>query len=294
MILCLACGRTHDGPGLHCPSCGAGPASVDGFPAFAPELAAAVEGFDPAAHAVLARSEDGHFWFQGRNRLIVERLLRHFPLARDYLEVGCGTGCVLQAVANAIPALRITGSEVLSAGLIYAAQRVPGARLLQMDARHLPFAQEFDVIAAYDVLEHIREDEAVLAQLHRALKPGGGLLLTVPQHGWLWSRQDEIAHHVRRYERGELEAKLRRSGFEIIYSTSFMAPLLPLVWWSRRGRGRGADIADREMAPGAVVNFVLGAVLCLERLILRFGVRLPVGSSRLVVASKSFKDVSHE
>jgi SAM-dependent methyltransferase len=59
------------------------------------------------------------------------------------------------------------------------------AVLFQMDARKIPFESEFDVIGAFDVLEHIEEDEKALAQIFHAVLPGGGLILTVPQHRFL-------------------------------------------------------------------------------------------------------------
>lgn len=290
MIRCLACGHEHDGGTFTCPHCGASPPLVDGFPAFAPTLAAEVEGFDPAAHAQLAQCERGHFWFEARNKLIVGAIARHFPSAGHYLEVGCGTGCVLQAVAGAFPALRISGSEVLTAGLAFAAQRVPRARLLQMDARRLPYTQAFDVIGAYDVIEHIAEDATVLAEFRRALRPGGGVVITVPQHGWLWSTQDTLARHVRRYEPGELEAKLRDNGFEVLYASGFMLPLVPLMLLSRRRALPANEVSDRELAPPAVVNRLLSAALATERAILATGLRLAIGGSRIVVARKRAED----
>lgn len=55
-----------------------------------------------------------------------------------------------------------------------------------------PFRKEFDTIGVFDVLEHVHEDEQILAQMHRAVHPdGGGIMLTVPQHPWLWSPTDE-------------------------------------------------------------------------------------------------------
>lgn len=289
MILCPRCGAGHHDAGFACPACGYRPDTVDGIPLLAPALAGEVEGFDPEAFAMLAAAEDGHFWFESRNRLIVRTLQRWFPGARDYLEVGCGTGCVLAAIDRACPRLALTGTEVLAAGLGHAARRSPRARLLQLDARALPFAAAFDVIGAFDVLEHIREDEAVLAQFHRALRPGGGVLLSVPQHPSLWSSQDDLARHVRRYRRGELEAKLRAAGFDIEWSSSFMAILLPMLWLARRRRSSDARPraqAHQELAPPAPVNAVLGGLLAVERALLAAGVRLPAGSSRMVVARR--------
>ena len=89
MIVCPRCGAGHDDAGFACPACGYRPDRVDGIPLLAPALAGEVEGFDPAAFAMLAAAEDGHFWFESRNRLIVRTLRRWFPEARDYLEVGC-------------------------------------------------------------------------------------------------------------------------------------------------------------------------------------------------------------
>lgn len=287
MNLCPACGGRHQAPDFACPLCDYVPALGDGFPLLAPALASAVSGFDPQEFAGLAASEDGHFWFEARNRMIVDRFRATFADAIDYLEVGCGTGCVLAAISHAFPHLRITASEVLSAGLPYASRRVPHARLLQLDARALPFEAEFDVIGAFDVLEHIVEDEAVLRQFHRALRPGGGVIATVPQHPGLWSEQDTLARHERRYRRGELERKLAQAGFDIVYSSSFMSLLLPAMWLSRWRPRRGvAAQAEHEMAPPRWLNALFASAMAVERYAMRAGLRLPFGGSRLVVARR--------
>ena len=127
----------------------------------------------------------------------------------------------------------MSGSEIYSEGLDYAANRVKRAALFQMDARDIPFESEFDVIGAFDVLEHIEEDEQVLEQVFRAVSPGGGIMLTVPQHRFLWSQQDEYACHVRRYEAKELRDKVEKAGFQVEWATSFVTLLLPLMVMSR-------------------------------------------------------------
>lgn len=289
MNVCPACAARHLVDDFHCPACGFTPPRARGIALLAPALAAEVSGFDAAEFEALAGSEAGHFWFEGRNAIILDRFQRFFPAAGAYLEVGCGTGFVLAAIARAFPDMAITASEVLADGLAYAAPRAPRARLLQLDARVLPFDAAFDVIGAFDVLEHIEEDAAVLAQLHRALRPGGGVLLAVPQHPWLWSVQDDIAHHVRRYRRGELEGKLRAAGFEILHTTSFMTLLLPMLWLSRKRQDAASDArgaADAELAPPPWINAMCAAMLAVERLAIRAGLRLPVGGSRLVVARR--------
>ncbi len=98
-----------------------------------------------------------------------------------------------------------------------------------MDARTSSLRNALDLVGAFDVLEHIPEDDRVLAEIHRMLKPGGVLIATVPQHQWLWSPVDEHAHHCRRYAVGELAKKARLVGFKTKYETSFGSLTLPFM-----------------------------------------------------------------
>jgi SAM-dependent methyltransferase len=244
-------------------------------------------GYDAAYFPKLAALEAGNFWFRARNRLLLRLLGRYAGHVRDYLEVGCGTGFVLAAVADRFPAWHISGSEFLADSLPFARARVPRASLLQLDARALPFESAFDAVGAYDVLEHIDDDGAALASIHRALRADGIVLLTVPQHRWLWSEQDEAAHHVRRYARGELEAKLRDAGFAVAWSGSFTSVLLPLMVLSRlRPRRRGPHDALAELALPRPVDALFDLAMRFEGLLLAAGLRLPAGGSRVVVARR--------
>src|SRR5690606_38364130 len=135
-------------------------------------------------------------------------------------EIGCGSGFVLSAIRNALPQASLTATEIYAYGLHYAAARTtPPSEFLQMDARQLPFKQEFDLVGAFDVLEHIEEHETVVQNIKQSLKPGGGVIITVPQHPLLWSKNDDIACHKRRYTRHELSELLQKNGFEICQST---------------------------------------------------------------------------
>lgn len=285
MIRCPRCATLHATGPTPCPGCGFAPATIDGFTAWSPEVAGDGEGFRPEYFAQLAEMEAGHFWFRARNALIAWAVGRHFPDARDYLEVGCGTGYVLAGVAERFPAMRLTASELLVAGLPFAAGRVPSARLVQLDARRLPWVGEFDLIGAYDVVEHIEEDATVLAAMHEALRPGGGVVLTVPQHPWLWSEADRYACHVRRYRRGELEGRMRAAGFRVLRSTSFVATLLPLMAASRLAASKDEPFdPTAEFRIGRTANRLLEGMLHLELGAIRAGLSLPFGGSRLVVA----------
>lgn len=290
MKICYACGSSRCDEAWCCAACGSQPPIIEGFRAFAPRLASDNPGFRPEYFEDLARLEADNFWFRARNDLIVSAMQQYFPDTRSFLEIGCGTGFVLSGIRVADPRIELYGSELFTTGLGFAAKRVPSARLWQMDARHIPFRDEFDVIGAFDVLEHIDEDEAALAEVGRALRPGGGFLALVPQHPSLWSLQDEHAGHVRRYTASELRRKVEAAGFEVIRMTSFVSLLLPMMVGARlRTRGRKTDVgfdAIDELRQPRAVNATLGAVMTLERALIRHGVSFPAGGSLLVVARK--------
>jgi SAM-dependent methyltransferase len=292
---CLACGAIEPilpgGPvwplGRPCPACAHVAAQADGIAMFAPELADTISGFDPKAFDELAVLEAGHFWFVARNQLIVGLANKYFPQARRFLEVGCGTGFVLRAVAGSRAWERVAGSELHPAGLAYARKRLPPeVELVQMDARDIPAAGVFDVTGAFDVIEHIADDEAVLRALRAATPVGGGTIIAVPQHPWLWSKSDEVAYHERRYSRGELENKLRRAGFEIVFSSSFTAWLLPVMVASRvlGGGKQSSEDTNREFTLDHRLNGLFTSVLRAEVRMTLAGISWPAGGSRIAVA----------
>ena len=289
MNLCPRCGSTQIA-GNVCAACAFSPPLIAGFEAYAPALADASPGYDPAHFEMLAGLEATNFWFQARNELILWAFRKFFPRARSYLEVGCGTGFVLGAIAEAFPQMQVQGSEIFVEGLGFAKQRVGKARLFQMDAKQVPYREAFDVIGAFDVIEHIDDDERVLAQMHQALKPGGGILLTVPQHMWLWSSQDDAAHHVRRYTRAELVGKVEAAGFKVAWTTSFVSLLLPAMLASRLGK-RGPAAADddifSEFRISRALNAALLAMMRVELFLVRLGIRFPLGGSRILAAYKT-------
>lgn len=287
MRICPRCHQKFDAPDWHCPDCHAEPETRGETPILAPSALQEGSGYDPRFFGELYALEAGNWWFRARNRLILTALTRHFPGMTDFLEVGCGTGFVLQAVAAKFPGVRIVGTELFPEGLEFARSRVPSAEFCQMDATDIPFQQHFDVIGAFDVIEHIRDDELVLSQMHDALKPGGGLVLTVPQHAWLWSEQDVQACHERRYSRQELIQKLREAGFRVEWFTSFVSALLPLMWMSRRRRKPGTDfdpLAELRISP--LTNGILSMIMNVERALIGAGLSLPWGGSLLVVARR--------
>lgn len=216
MKCCPCCNARYASSIRNCPSCGFVPALVDGFDSYAPDLAHDGGGFKSDYFSELARLEEVNFWFRSRNKLLMWAIEKYCPNFQSLLEIGCGTGYVLTGISKRFPRSTLFGSEIFIAGLGFAASRLPSAKFMQMDARNIPFESEFDVIGAFDVLEHIKEDEKVLTQMCTALKPEGLMLLTVPQHAWLWSPIDEYAFHERRYAAADLHQRIEDAGFRVI------------------------------------------------------------------------------
>ncbi|NJP08455.1 MAG: class I SAM-dependent methyltransferase [Leptolyngbyaceae cyanobacterium RU_5_1] len=289
MKVCLACEQRFDSTGWRCPQCGQMPQLYEGHWSFAPDLAKTNDGFSTEYFAQLTQLEAANFWFRSRNRLVIWVLQSYFPDSRSLLEIGCGTGYVLSGIQQRFPEKTLYGSEIFNEGLAFAAQRLPGVTLLQMDARQIPFEQEFDVVGAFDVLEHIEEDETVLSQMFQATKSGGGILLTVPQHRFLWSLVDEQAFHKRRYTQQELVKKVERAGFIILRVTSFVSLLLPVMMLSRMKRQimRTDFNPVEEYEIGKVLNEILEKILTVEQGAIASGISFPAGGSLLVIAKRN-------
>jgi SAM-dependent methyltransferase len=287
MKRCLACEAIFESADWTCPTCGYRPALRDEIHQFTEGPPDADAGFKPEYFARLAEIEESNFWFRARNELIQWALRNYFPDAKSFLEVGCGTGFVLAGIHEKFPRMRVAGSEIFADGLAIAKARLPNVELYQMDARRISFDHEFDVVGAFDVLEHIIEDENVLAQMFNVARRGGGLLVTVPQHRFLWSASDQYAMHQRRYNRDELDKKVESVGFHVERITSFNSLLLPLMIWSRMRQKRDQNLNPcREFEIRPALNRTLESILGFERMVIKTGVSFPAGGSLLLVGRK--------
>jgi SAM-dependent methyltransferase len=255
---------------------------------FAPDLAREIAGYETtlfATHGGLQAERS--FWTPARAALIIWALNHYAPQARRFLEIGCGTGGVLARLEPACPDLNLVGAEALVAGLRIAQTRLSRTQLMQLDATAIPFDGEFDAVGAFDVIEHIPEDDKVLASMADALRPGGILLLTVPQYPWLFGPADVSARHVRRYTAPGLAAQVTRLGLRLECVTSFVSILFPAMAAARLlARWRGGSYDSAEEFNIGRLNGLFARIMDLERWTIRRGMRWPMGGSLLVVARK--------
>ena len=268
------------GPSWRCPNCGFTPEFTNGVLRFHD---AANGGFEARFFKDLARLEPGFWWFEARNALIRWALSTYGKPSGDFLEIGCGTGFVAASLAHAFPSWNIAASEFFAEGLEFVAERITRASLYQIDARNLPFSAAFDAIGAFDVIEHIADDRGVLNEARRALRDAGLIIITVPQHPFLWSAIDEYTHHERRYTRAELRLKLEEAGFEVLLLRSFVSLLMPLLLATRLRPVRGPVDPEAEFRIAPQLNSLLHGVMRLEGFATRAGFVLPFGGSLLAV-----------
>lgn len=267
---------------------------IDGFRCYAPERARSCTDYPSEGFDVTAAVEAGSFWCRSRNRIVRRAIERFTDGSRQLamLEIGCGIGGVVAALRQ-VPYLQLTASEISVQGLGYARSRFPDVDFIQLDATAIPFQAEFDIVGAFDVLEHIDADDRVLRGVAGALRPHGLLLITVPQYQWMWSALDEVVRHKRRYSRAGLVEKVRRSGFDVVFCSSFVTALFPAMTASRLfGRNVRRQPTQKEAFAAAVTlppiaNRMCDWIMRVDELALRVGLSLPYGGSLLVVARKS-------
>jgi SAM-dependent methyltransferase len=229
--------------------------------------------------------EEAHWWFAARREILAAEIAR-LPLPRParILEVGCGTGGNL-ALLKRFGEVRAIEPDAESRA--YAAQRSG----VVVDGGLLPdglpdLGGPFDLVAAFDVVEHVADDAGAVAALAGLLKPGGQMVVTVPAYAWLWSEHDVQHHHRRRYRRPAVRALFDQAGLRVRRATYFNTLLFPPIAAVRLAkqvlRTKGGD--DERMPPPAL-NGLLRRMFAAEAPLLA-AADLPFGVSILVTAER--------
>ncbi len=266
---------------------------VDGIKCFSSEVASSYADYPDGGFDLTDKSVASSFWVRSRNRLFKSIVYDHLASTgkTKFLEIGCGTGdFIRQIVEN--DKLEITGSEIYLKGLLYAKRNLPDVDFIQFNVTQGKIGEEFDLIVAFDVIEHIENDVAAISNINRMLHKGGGLIVTVPQHMFLWSKLDEIVKHKRRYSRRELVTKLQENGFDITYATSFLFILFPLMLISGmfdkgHGQSQSDEVAlEKRVKFSNVLNWIFDRLMRIDEVLIRWGISLPFGGTLVVVAKK--------
>ncbi len=242
-------------------------------------------------HATCFALEDESFWFRHRNRCILAAVRRFAP-AGFILDVGGGNGYVSRALIDAgFPAVVLEPGPG-GARNAHRTRRIPDVicATLEESAMHEGVVP---AVGMFDVLEHIEDDRAVAADLHRVLKPEGYVYLTVPSFNWLWSGSDVSAMHFRRYSQASLAAVFA-DHFNIVYMTALFGRLVPAFFLTRTvpyALGLQRSRSDRQFeaehrAGGTVGVSLIERLLAHEVARIERGASLRLGSTILLVAQR--------
>ena len=154
----------------------------------------------------------------------------------------------------------------------------------------IPFPDKtFDLIVLLDVLEHLEDDTASLQALSQKLKPSGWLLITVPAYPWLWTRQDELLHHKRRYLRRNLQQVVGGASYRVHFSSYFNFFLFPLITGGRLLLTLLNKNEDELVMPPDRMNQLLTNVFAFERYLIP-RLFFPFGVSIMLLAQRNELD----
>jgi SAM-dependent methyltransferase len=235
-------------------------------------------------YPILFRVEQSHWWHTGRREILasfVADICREVTDRRPrILDVGCGTGANLLMLSKYGDA---EGVDVSEDALAFCRER--GLEKVKLGAgEELPYEDgTFDLVTAFDVVEHMDDDLAGLKEMRRVLRPGGRVLLFVPAFMFLWGLQDDVSNHRRRYRLPELRRVLEQAGFEVERTTyANITFFLPILFIRKLMRLTGLKASTENNINVTALNGFFRRLFGTESWILRY-MNLPFGVSALCV-----------
>ncbi len=226
---------------------------------------------NPQQLEMFADIEDHHWWFSGRRILLRSVFDKLFPSRTTnpvVVDIGCGTGGNLGALADACQGIGIDSSPV---AIELARRKVPTAQFFcggveELGQEYLPNA---DLVIMMDVIEHVQDDLGFVAGVVQRMKPGANLFITVPADPALWSAHDEVVLHYRRYDVAGLKSVVQGLPLAtrlICYNNTRLLPIIRLARALSRRRGRAGGRAGTDFTiPVRPVNRLLRSIFAGER-----------------------------
>lgn len=236
-----------------------------------------------------------NWWFTVRRKILSERInhLLNQPKGMQSLNIGAATGTTSDMLTDF--------GEVMS--VEYDAQCCNYTKtflstpIIQGSITELPFANDsYDLVCAFDVIEHVEEDGKAIAEMIRVCKPGGHIAITVPAYMFLWGSHDLVNHHYRRYTLQQLTRLIHQHQGDIIYKTYFNSILfIPIAAFRivtqliEKIKGKTSTIAQSDhtiLGTNGFFNSLLAGIFKIDYYLLKWGIRFPFGVSIMIFFQK--------
>lgn len=236
------------------------------------------------SHAEIAALENTNWWYATRRDLLASLLKRFAKHGETALDVGCGVGSNYPVIAA--HASRVIGLDISAEAL----ENLHGTynEKVLASVEEMPIPDAFvDIVVCADVLEHVDDTKAV-RDIHRILKPGGLVFVTVPAGMSLWNENDDYGHHLRRYRKSELRSVFADNNFDIRYLYNWNRLFFVPVWLVARFYKRDStktELKNNLTAIPAWLNPFLIWYMKVENALARY-LPLPFGVSLVLVARK--------
>jgi SAM-dependent methyltransferase len=229
--------------------------------------------------------ERNHWWFRGRREILSKYVARHIAAGRhlSILNAGVATGATSEMLTDFG---KVTSLEYEQECIDFIRDKV-AIEVDQGSITDLPYSnQAFDLVCAFDVVEHVEDDQRAVDEMIRVCKKGGSILITVPAFQSLWSEHDVINHHFRRYRLSQLTELFRKDQGEVVYASYFNFFLFLPIWLARLGSKlvakRNSPQSDFQKFKTGPASSLLYYVLKSESLALNKQTVLPWGVSVLL------------
>lgn len=252
---------------------------------------------DPQFYKEYYFLERKSWWFRARLNILENTILRKLDTTKPLtiLNVGVATGATTEMLQKYG---EVTSVEYDKDCCDFLAAKT-GIKAICASLTELPFeANTYDLVCAFDVIEHIEDDKLAMQEINRVLKPRGTYFVTVPAFQFLWSNHDVVNHHYRRYTQSQLSSLVNNAKLDIAYTTYFNFWLFFPIALTRfilnllpRKKDNSSSGSDNDLvSTDSLVNKLLFTIFNSENVLLKTGMRFPLGVSILSLGNKLSSD----
>lgn len=238
--------------------------------------------------------EREHWWFKARAKIISDLIIKSLKdqekTGLKILNIGAATGKTSEFLAQFGT---VTSLEYDKDCCDFANETL-NLSIINGSILELPFGEEeFDMVCALDVIEHVEDDTLGVSEMKRVCKSGGLIVVTVPAFMLLWSNHDVVNHHFRRYTMAnlkeiftQLNLKTKRATY---FNTILFLPILTFRLLSklipdrfiRVGAGSDATLHNNNSISSKILYQIFKSELALLKLFnLPFGVSIFISSKK--------------